>query len=374
MKRFIWLFAALMMITGGLFASAVSAGEQDKEDYLVMFSGNAEKGLLNAFGVEDEDVLHEFELLPVYQLSLTEGQAKGLSNHPHVEYVEEDAEVQAMQTVPYGVSQVQAPDVHRFGYFGQGVRVAILDTGIDANHQDLNVYGGHSVFSSWPDSNPYIDNDGHGTHVAGTVAALNNSVGVLGVAPQARLYAVKVLDQNGSGSNAGIAQGIEWSILNNMDIVNMSLGGPTDSSILRAYSDYAYNQGLLLIAAAGNSGNASGTGDSVGYPAKYDSVMAVGAVDANNNRASFSSTGPAVEIAAPGVSIQSTYPNNGYRSLNGTSMAAPHVAGVAALLMHYRPNYSAQQVRSVLNNSAQPLGNSNHFGNGLVGAYRAFVY
>ncbi|WP_026691136.1 S8 family peptidase [Alteribacter aurantiacus] len=376
MKRLLVAFMTVCLFFSvfAISASADSVGKQDREEYLVMFDGKAEKGLLNAFGVSDSEILHEYDLLPVYQLSLTKQQARGLQNHPQIKYVEADAEVKKSQTTPYGVPQVQATDVHQYGYFGQGVRVAVLDTGIDANHSDLNVYGGHSVFSNWPESSPYYDGDGHGTHVAGTVAALNNSIGVLGVAPSARLYAVKVLDSNGNGSYSGIAQGIEWSVNNGMDIINMSLGGSQHSSILQAYSDYAYNQGVLLVAAAGNSGNASGTGDSVNFPAKYNSVMAVAAVDWNNNRASFSSTGPTVEIAAPGVNIQSTFPGNTYRSLNGTSMASPHVAGVAALLMHYQPGYTNAQVRSVLNNSAKPLGNSNHFGNGLVQAFDAFVY
>ncbi|TMW71279.1 peptidase S8 [Alteribacter natronophilus] len=374
MRRLLVAFFTVFVLFGVFTVTASADGESSTQDYLVMFDGKAEKGILQAFGVDEENVKHEFDLLPVYQLSLTENQAKGLENHPQIKYVEADAEVKKSQTTPYGVSQVQAPDVHQYGYFGQGVRVAILDTGIDSSHQDLNVHGGHSVFSNWPESNPYYDGDGHGTHVAGTVAALNNSYGVLGVAPQARLYAVKVLDSNGGGSYSGIAQGIEWSINNGMDIINMSLGGTAHSSILQAYSDYAYNQGLLVIAAAGNSGNAAGTGDSVNYPARYSSVMAVAAVDWNNNRASFSSTGPAVEISAPGVSIQSTYPGNQYVSLNGTSMASPHVAGVAALLWHYQPGYSNAQIRNVLNQSAQPLGNSNHYGNGLVQAFDAFVY
>ncbi|MDQ0352235.1 subtilisin [Alkalibacillus filiformis] len=373
MKKFLVAFLTVAI----LFAlqTTVSADSSNKDDYLIMFDGPAEKGILKAFDIDEEDIHFESEILPVYHLELTEKQAKLVENHPQIKYVEEDAEAEAhYQTTPYGIDLVQASDVHPYGYYGQGIRVAVLDTGIDSSHEDLHVYGGHSVFSTWPESDPYYDGNGHGTHVAGTVAALNNSYGVIGVAPEAHLFAVKVLDSNGGGSYSGIAEGIEWSIVNDMDIINMSLGGSTDSSILEAYSDYAYNQGILVIAAAGNSGNAWGSGDNVGYPAKYDSVMAVAAVDQNENRASFSSTGPAVEISAPGVDVLSTYPNNNYTSLNGTSMASPHVAGVAALVWHYKPYYSNVQLRSVLNQTAKPLGNSDHYGNGLVQAYDAMVH
>ncbi|MDV2581970.1 S8 family peptidase [Alkalibacillus haloalkaliphilus] len=374
MKKFLIAFLTVAI----LFAlqTTASADSTDlKEDYLIMFDGPAEKGILQSFDIAEDDILFKSEILPVYHVEITEQQAKLVDNHPQIKHVEENAKAEAYyQDVPYGIQSVQATDVHPFGYYGQGVDVAILDTGIDASHEDLNVSGGHSVFSNWPESDPYYDGSGHGTHVAGTVAALDNNLGVLGVAPQANLYAVKVLDSSGGGSYSGIAQGIEWSILNNMDVINMSLGGPTHSSILQAYSDYAYNQGILVVAAAGNSGNAWGSGDNVGYPAQYDSVMAVAAIDQNENRASFSSTGPAVEISAPGVNILSTYPNNNYSSLNGTSMASPHVAGVAALVWHYHPHYSNTQLRNVLNQSAKPLGSGNHYGNGLIQAYDAMVH
>ncbi len=371
-KKLLVLLSVLVLLLvpfQTVFADDSQSGKQDQ--YLVQFDGPAKQGLLNAFGVEEEEILHEFSLLPIYHLELTEQQAKGLKNHPQIKFVEKDAEAKAIaQQTPWGIPRVEGTTSQNNGYTGDGIDVAVLDTGIDRSHVDLNVSGGYSVFGD----SPYYDGDGHGTHVAGTIAALDNNTGVLGVAPDANLYAVKVLDNNGSGSYSGIAQGIEWSIINGMDIINMSLGGPSSSSILQQYSDLAYNNGILVVAAAGNSGNSWGWGDTVGYPAKYDSVIAVGAVDQNNNRASFSSHGPAVELAAPGVGVLSTVPGNGYSSLNGTSMASPHVAGVAAQVWEAKPHLSNVQLRSLLQQTAQNLGNSNYYGSGLVKSYQAITH
>ncbi|WP_202080138.1 S8 family peptidase [Caldalkalibacillus salinus] len=370
MKKFLSIALALSLCFM-LVSPVVFATEAEQEEYLVQFTEEIEANVLNSFGVEDAEILYEFEHLPVVHVELTEKQAEGLKKNPQVKAVEIDAEVEATQTVPWGVPRVQGTDAQNAGYTGSGVQVAILDTGIDRSHEDLTVYDGYSVFTDSANRDPYYDGNGHGTHVAGTVAALNNHVGVLGVAPSAQLYAVKVLDNNGGGSYSGIARGIEWSINNNMDVINMSLGGSSSSSILKDWCDYAYNRGILLVAAAGNSGNSSGWGDTVGYPAKYDSVMAVAATDSNNNRASFSSHGPAVEISAPGVNILSTVPGNGYSSLNGTSMASPHVAGAAASVWQAKPWLSNAQLRQLLNNTAQYLGNSHLYGHGLVQTYDA---
>ncbi|MGP4072657.1 S8 family peptidase [Piscibacillus sp. B03] len=368
MKKVLVIMSALVLLLMPLqtgFAEEVQS--QSKSDYLVKFNGPADKGLLKSFGVDDPDVKHMFDRLPVAALSLSDGQAKGLMNHPQIETVEKDAEVQAFaQTTPYGVPQVQGTDAQDAGHTGNGVKVAVLDTGIDCSHEDLNVSGGHSVFDDAENNDPCYDGNGHGTHVAGTVAALDNSVGVLGVAPQADLYAVKVLNNDGSGSYAGIAEGIEWAINNDMDVINMSLGGSQSSSILEDFSNLAYDEGVLVVAAAGNEGNRGGKNDSVSYPAKYDSVMAVAAVDENNQRASFSSTGPAVEISAPGVNVLSSVPGNSYDSYNGTSMASPHVAGVAAQVWAAKPGLTNVELRQLLNDTAQQLGDSNQYGNGLV--------
>ncbi|GEN46324.1 S8 family peptidase [Alkalibacillus haloalkaliphilus] len=367
MKKLVAAVGTLALLTAPLQTGFAAESEQKSEDYLVKFNGPAEQGLLEAFGVEDEDVLHAYELLPVYHINLSENQANGLENHPQVEFVEENAEAEALsQTEPWGVPHVQGNDAQEEGHTGEGVSVAVLDTGIDNTHEDLNVAGGYSVFDDAENSDPYYDANGHGTHVAGTVAALDNDLGVIGVAPETDVYAVKVLDNNGSGSYAGIAEGIEWAIQNDMDIINMSLGGSQSSDILEDYTDLAYDEGSLVVAAAGNDGNRGGNNETVGYPANYESAMAVAAVDENNDRATFSSTGDAVEIAAPGVDVLSTVPGDGYDSFSGTSMAAPHVAGVAAQVWQTKPELTNEELRSLLNDTALDLGPAHQYGHGLV--------
>jgi subtilisin len=364
------------ILAASLFAVPFTAGaapgsgtSSDSEEYLIQFAGSAEKGLLQAFGVDEEEILHEYNHLPVYLAELTEGQAQGLANHPHVEALDKNAEVEAYgQTVPYGIPQIQSIETQQEGFTGEGVSVAVLDTGIDGSHEDLvdNLAGGYSVFTDAENADPFYDANGHGTHVAGTIGAVDNDLGVIGAAPEADLYAVKVLSNEGSGSLAGIAEGLEWSIDNDIDIINMSLGGSSGSSILEDFTDLAYEEGSLVVAAAGNSGNRGGNNDTVGYPANYESAMAVAAVDENNDRASFSSTGPAVEISAPGVNVLSTTPGDTYDAFNGTSMAAPHVAGAAAQVLEAKPDLGSSELRSLLNDTAQGLGASHQYGNGLV--------
>ncbi len=236
------------------------------------------------------------------------------------------APVQPVQSLPWGVDKINAELVWDTTA-GAGVKVAVVDTGIDLAHPDLaaNIKGGYNAI--YP-TKPANDDNGHGTHVAGTIAALNNTIGVVGVGPQIDLYAVKVLDRRGSGYLSDIIEGLDWAVANGIQVVNMSLG---TSSNVQSFHDAvirAKAAGVTLVAAAGND-----SGGSAGYPAAYPEVIAVSATDAANVIASFSSVGPEVDLAAPGVNIFSTYKGQTYKILSGTSMASPHVAGVVALVL-----------------------------------------
>ncbi len=255
---------------------------------------------------------------------------------------------------------------------GTGARLAIVDTGI-APHPDLRILGGVSFV---PGVTSWHDDNGHGTHVAGTAAARLNDRGLAGVAPDAMLYAVKVLNRNGSGTTSSVLNGLLWCYLQRMHVVNLSLGSRATThdpnvfnTVYERYGRLLRNRGILPVAAAGNS---SGP---VGNPARCPSYMAVSAIDYSRRRASFSNFGPQVEICAPGVNILSTWPGS-YNSLSGTSMACPHVAGTAALVKSRHPTWHGDVVRQRIKGTAIDLGAPGTdwaFGHGQVNAYRAVL-
>jgi subtilisin family serine protease len=294
--------------------------------------------------------LHVSAVIPIIDAIVVEGPeaaVNALKSNPWVRYVEPDpldAVWTQADTLVYGVYNIEAEVVWGGfagatsvmpGHGGAGVNVAVIDTGIDCGHPDLQtncIYGASFVKGAKP-----FDDFGHGTHVAGIIAARNNGFGVIGVAPEATLYAVKVLDRNGSGSWSAVASGVVWAIQHGMHVINMSLGGSAYSQALADAVKAASDAGILVVSAAGNSGCCN----TVLYPAKLPESMAIAAVDVNDQRPSFSSTGIEVDVAAPGVAILSTVPTrsctlcdpSGYRTLSGTSMATPHVTGTAALLI-----------------------------------------
>ena len=313
-------------------------------------------------------VLSTYSIVPGLAAVLPADALEKLRSNPVVVHVEPDAVLRVLgEQVPWGITRIEAPSAWPTST-GEGVKVAILDTGIQHDHPDLaaNVKGGVSLLGSENSTDPssWNDGNGHGTHVAGIVAAASNGFGVIGAAPSAWLYAVKVFADNGEGYLSDVIEGIDWCVGNGIKIINMSFGAEDDYLPLRLACDRAYRQGLLLVAAAGNEGD-----NGVLYPAKYDSVMAVAATDVNDVVAPWSSRGPEVELSAPGVGIYSTYINSGYASLSGTSMAAPHVAGAAALLWARCPSLANENVRSILRQLAVDLGSpgwDNAYGFGLV--------
>jgi subtilisin len=306
-----------------------------------------------------------------------------LCRRPGVARIEADGIVRAVDelTDAWGVDHIHSAAAHARGVTGAGVKVAVIDSGIDCTHPDLaaNCAGGYDFANG--DEDP-MDDFGHGTHVAGTVAAVYNGAGVVGVAPDVELYALKVLGNDGTGYWSDVIAALQWAVEHGILVTNNSYAddGAAEPTAARAAFDNAYAAGVLHFAAAGNAGNADGTGDTVSYPARFDSVIAVAATDGGDSRALFSGTGPAVELSAPGVEIYSTTIGGGYSYSSGTSMASPHAAGAAALVIaagvvdaNGRVN---DEVRAILAQSAGDLGAAGRdalYGWGIVNAARAAV-
>ncbi|NPV48461.1 MAG: S8 family serine peptidase [Armatimonadetes bacterium] len=351
----------------GVDTEGFKADPQGRAPVLILFQappGAADEGVVQGLGGK---VKQKYHLIPGMAAELPVAQVDALRRHPRVRVVEPDGEVEILaQTLPWGVDRVDAERVHPTNK-GTGVKIAIVDTGIDYTHEDLvgNYADGVDLVATDGDETP-MDYSSHGTHCAGIAAAVDNEVGVVGVAPEASLYAVQVLNAAGMGVTSEVISGIQWCADNGMQIVSMSFR-MSDTESGRLTCDNAYAAGLLLVAAAGNYYSRK-IADTVTVPARYDSVIAVAATDTRDARASFSSTGPAVELAAPGVDVNSCIPG-GYGLKSGTSMACPHVAGAAALVWVANPTMTAAQVRQQLHSTALDLG-----GRKLIGRDPQFGY
>jgi len=239
------------------------------------------------------------------------------------------------------------------------VTIAIIDTGIDGGHPDLKakLLPGYDAYG---EGREYKDMQGHGTHCAGISAAIHNDIGVAGYAPDAKLIAVKVLQDSGSGSYAAVADGIAWAAKSKADVLSMSLGGPSASQAITDAVALAVKNGKLVVAAMGNSGKNEAT---ISYPAATPGVFAVGANDVKDKSANFSQVGKHCAISAPGVNIMSTFPTyasgmpaTNYGSISGTSMACPGVSGLAALIKTVNPSLKADQIKKIITDSAVDLG------------------
>lgn len=301
----------------------------------------------------------------------------------------------------WGLTKIGCPDAWDSTTGEPSVVVAVVDTGVDLNHPELeskllpgqnlvDFPTGAESIEGWVlegdfigvDSNPQ-DEVGHGTHVAGTICcATDNGVGVAGVSWDVVLLPVRVLVRarelatgqiSGIGSSVNIAAGIRWAADNGANIINMSLGGYEETVVEREAVEYAIEKGVVVIAAMGNDSSTEPH-----YPSAFDGVIAVAATDQNDNRASFSNMGSWVDVAAPGVDIRSTYWDDTYASLSGTSMATPHVSGVAALVLSQNGGLEAEEVGDILRNTALELKENpedpvpnDQFGAGLVQASAA---
>ncbi|MCE4615743.1 MAG: S8 family peptidase [Aeropyrum sp.] len=317
---------------------------------------------------------------------------------------------QPAEVLPWGVDYIDAEQVWPSGYTGfvdvngdgdGEIEVAVIDTGVDADHPDLsaNIVWGKAV-QNGRITDRYDDRNGHGTHVTGTIAAIDNDIGVIGVAPTVEIYAIKALGNGGFGSWSDLIIAIDLAVKgpdgvidsdgdgivagdpddDAPEVISMSLGGSSAPQELHDVIIAAYNLGIVLVAAAGNDGASSPS-----YPAAYPEVIAVGAIDSNGQVPSWSNRNP--EIAAPGVDILSTYPDDTYETLSGTSMATPHVSGVVALIQAARlanglpllppggeNDTTTSTVRGVLHVTAVDAGDPGYdslYGYGIVDAYNA---
>ena len=297
-----------------------------------------------------------FSTNPLFLLSFAQTATTTYSNDP-------------LLAEQWGWFRVDADDAWLTGYEGSGVIVAVFDTGIDLDHPDLKdveiVYAWNYV----EDSSNVTDVDGHGTLVAGVIAATtNNQIGIAGIAAKTKLAIFKVLEESG-GSWMDLARAVREARGVGADVYVMSLGGTVGGragSLVERELELAYDSGGVIVAAAGNDGT-----DVPTYPAAYDNVIGVGALEKNDTRASWSNYGSNVELMAPGVSIASAYLDGRYAYASGTSFAAPHVAGVVALLLGKEPSLTPDGVRERLRSTAVNLGDSYYYGYGLVDAQAA---
>lgn len=290
---------------------------------------------------------------------------------PGVVAVGLDHRVQAsadpLQDKQWGLTQVDAPDAWQWTK-GAGAVVAVIDSGVDGSHPDLAtamVRGINTRNDRGDYSEPTVDQDGHGTHVAGIIAArADNGTGVAGVAPQASIMPVKVLDADGGGWMADVVEGIVWAADHGADVINMSLGGP-DADFSAPAVAYARAKGVVVVAAAGNDSSSSPS-----YPAALPGVLSVTALDRDGAVDTYSNYGATVDLAAPGSGILSTVPD-GYAYMTGTSMAAPQVAGVAALVDSVAPGADIESILMASARDSGPVGWDARYGSGIVSAQAA---
>mmetsp|Transcript_8515 Transcript_8515/g.12128 ORF Transcript_8515/g.12128 Transcript_8515/m.12128 type:complete len:526 (-) Transcript_8515:129-1706(-) len=388
------LFATLLLLTLSTAATATNtatataATADINSQYIVKFKDDASFQSFTISHASEAHVLNVIETVPlvdasVINFSSTEAAEKWANSRKDLLYMEKDYIVNAYsEQTPYGIDLVKALEIKDDYQPDSNIKVCIIDSGYDIQHPDLP--SGRQVTG---DGDLCTDGDcawnkdviKHGTHVAGTIAALgNNNIGVKGVirgtSGALPLHIIRVFGQSGNTYTSNVMKAMVKCNEAGANVVSMSLGGNQYS---QGYADTLEtilkdNDKILFVAAAGNSGNSLKS-----YPASYPDVMSVASVDEQENHSYFSQYNNAVDIAAPGTGVLSTVPNKGYGRMNGTSMAAPHVAGVAALIWSYFPNVTAASIREVMEMTAKDLGapgKDNYHGHGLVNAKSALEY
>nr|WP_201763439.1 S8 family serine peptidase [Chengkuizengella marina] len=377
LKRLFSVFMAIALILSFSITSSAESTSQDST-IIVKFKDKTSKSMQQQIHKEAKaEVLKKnkqigFEVIKVKGKSV-EKALEQYKNRADVEYAEPIIEYYALFTPndplyasdQYGPQIMDAEDAWDIEQGSSSVVVAVIDTGVQANHEDLQgkVIAGYDFIDN--DNDP-SDGNGHGTHVAGTVGAItNNGIGVAGMAPNVSIMSVRVLNNAGSGTNQGVADGITYAADNGADVINLSLGSTAPSAAVENAVNYAWNAGVVVVCAAGNAGSTSPH-----YPAYYTNSLAVAATDSNDNKAWFSTYGSWVDVAAPGVDIISTWNNGGYNTISGTSMAAPHTAGLAGLLASQ--GLSHVEIRDRIESTADPIpGTGSDWTHGRVNALAA---
>ncbi|WP_221567012.1 S8 family serine peptidase [Alkalihalobacillus sp. TS-13] len=336
---------------------------KSEKEYLITFTDEITEGMIEQSGGE---ILHRYPVINAVAARLPKASAQSLTENPRIDNIEANAPVHIDgQTIGWGFDEIVNNLSDPFENAGNGVKIAILDSGVDTDHPDLRIAGGVSFVKSEPS---YEDKNGHGTHVTGIVGAQNNEIGILGVAPKADIYAVKVLNQYGNGSQSEVIAGIQWAIDNDMDIINLSLTSPVGSTALQSILKVAKDKGIFVVSASGNS-EEHPSGEHVQYPARYPETIAVGSIKENRSLSTFTMYGPSLDLIAPGENIMSTYLNGKYEESSGTSMATPFVTGTIALYKEFYPDATYEDIQSLLYLYAWdfwPKGKDDKFGYGLV--------
>ena len=363
----------LVLYAGGALAQGPSGSSGGADSYIVVLNEGVSNPGQVANGLAQRD---NFEVGFVYSYALNgfsavipEARVNDVRTDSRVNYIERDGTMRAVaQTLPWGINKIDADISSTRAGDGSGAienaHAYVIDTGIDASHTDLNVTS-HVDFASGPDT----DCNGHGTHVAGTVAAKDNTSDVVGVAPGTSLHGVKVLGCGGTGSTSGVIKGVDWVTANAIKpaVANMSLGGGVSQGLDQAVKDSAAS-GVFYAVAAGNDG-ANACNSSPARAGTTNGIATVAATDSSDKEASWSNYGSCVDIWAPGVSILSTRKGGGTTTMSGTSMASPHVAGGGALYLSTHTSANPSTVESALKAATTTSANKSKDGRSIVREY-----
>ncbi len=347
--------------------------KKGEKRYIVLFKDKVENSDIDDLEKKGGKVKNNLKSLHGLAISADDVKIQKIKSNKKIKDIVEDTVVHAF--LSNSVSYVGASSVHAAGVTGNGIKVCIVDTGVDDSHPSLNpLIAQYDYVNNDGDA---TDDEGHGTHVAGIISSRDSVY--KGVAPDASLMAVKVLDSAGSGFMSTVIVGIDWCVVNGADVINLSLGGGAFTSTCDGDpSAIAVNnavvQGVVVVAASGNNGYIN----AISAPACASQAITVGAVDNGDGRTSFSNEGPQLDVVAPGVNISSLnapIDGGGFTSKTGTSMATPHVAGLAALLLETDPSLSPIQVSSTIKNTSLDLGATGFdtiYGFGRIQAYNAY--